>query len=203
MNYRILIGLFLFVVILSESCSDPAYTAECATVDSLQAQLKQAAADLKKIDHKMAEEMAEEVEKNAQYIQVNVNRAGDTIDLKTALLLSDYRALAMPLEGVAKNHRLLVAAIDSTSMNLTNLMADLKNNALAEGLTPAGTVAREREQVNQLCGYVASMQGQIQSVRASMDTLYPRVKAFMQELSTKTGNQSEEDSEQKDNFKTN
>lgn len=187
MNRNLILSAAFVLALFSACSSGDANKAAATTADSLQAALIFTDSALAKIDVEMAEHMAEEIKNNAQFIQRAINKAGDTLDFKTGLLLSNYRALYEDCEVVVKNHKLLGAAIDSSSVNLENLIHDLRNNNMNTGLTPDSAIAHERRQVSQLNIFVKEMQSKLTTARSSYDTLAPKVELFLLDVSQRSG----------------
>jgi len=140
---------------------------------------------LKNVDHEMAERLGTEVKNNSQFIQFNINKIGDTIDFKTALFLSNYKALLEGFEGIAENGDRLEIAIDSTKKTLDNLEHDIVNNTLAKGLTAAGCIKQEEEHVDEMYEYAGTMRSTLDKAKAGYDTLTPKVNEYMKVLNQK------------------
>ncbi|MGL5888451.1 MAG: hypothetical protein ACRC3B_01120 [Bacteroidia bacterium] len=175
------------VVLFAASCGVPEVNTKVAgEVEKLQVNLIATDSALKKIDAEKSEELAEIIKNNSQFIQGSMNKIGDTIDFKTGLLLTDYRSLYKDFEVVKKNCEGLSRAIDSTQMNLSNLISDLKSNTLAPGLTPDSALAYETRQAAQLDAYVRDIQTRYNNAQAAYDTLAPRVEVYIEGVKART-----------------
>jgi hypothetical protein len=174
-------------LLAAASCGVPdANTKAAAEVEKLQVRLVATDSALSKIDAEKAEELAETIKNNSQFIQSGINIMRDTIDFQTGLLLTDYRSLYKDFEVVKKNCEGLSRAIDSTQMNLNNLVSDLKSNTLAKGLTPDSALAYETRQAAQLDAYVNEIQTRFTNARAAYDSLAPRVQLYIEGVKART-----------------
>lgn len=181
--------LFSTVALLwMTACGVPEANSRAADeVEKLQADLVKTDSALRKIDVDKAEGIARIIKNNSQYIQSNMNNMKDTLDFKTGLVLTDYRALYKDLDAVKKNTRGLSTAIDSMQINLGNLISDLRSNTLSDGLTADSALAYEKRQALQLAAFVKEVDTRLKSALAQYDTLSPRVDSYINEMKLKTG----------------
>lgn len=175
----------LAITALFFACKGESHDKEITEIGKLRNVLMQSDSVLGKIDREDAERLGTEVRNNSQFIQFNINKLGDTLDFKTALLLTDYRSLLKSFETAEETHKKLKSAVDSTRMNLENLEHDLKNNSLAQGLTPEGCVEQETEQVNAIYERSKEIRSMLEGAKGSYDTLNPKISAYMKELNLK------------------
>lgn len=172
------------------SCRGEQHEKEIAQINSMRNKLEMTDLLLKNVDLEMAERLGTEVKNNSQFIQFNINKIGDTIDFKTAVFLSNYKALLEGFEGVAENGERLEIAIDSTEKTLNNLEHDIVNNSLAKGLTAEGCLKQEEEHVNEMYEYAGTMRPILEKAKASYDTLTPKVNDYMKLLNQKLAEKS-------------
>lgn len=178
-------------MLFAVACSTPEVNKKVAgEVEKLQISLVATDSALKKIDAEKAEELAKIIKSNSQLIQGSINQIGDTIDFKTGLMLTDYRSLYKNFDVVKENCTGLSRAIDSTQMNLNNLVSDLRSNTLAKGLTPDSALAYETRQALLLDSYVKEIQERFTNSLAAYDTLAPRVQLYIESIKARTGNAS-------------
>lgn len=170
-------------------CGTPAANEKAADeAEKLQAVLGSADSILQKIDVEKAENSARQIKNNSQFIQSNIPKMGDTLDFNTALFLTDYRSLYKDFEVVEKNHRLLRQAIDSSRINLGNLVSDLRSNSLTAGLSPDSAVAYEKRQAAQLREFAIDIQKRLAQATTQYDSLVPRVNEYLELIKQRTGN---------------
>ena len=176
-------------MLLAAACSVPEVNNKVAgEVEKLQIRLIATDSALKKIDAEKAEELAKTIKSNSQFIQASMNQVRDTIDFNTGLMLTDYRSLYKDFEVVKKNCEGLSRAIDSTQMNLNNLVSDLRSNTLAKGLTPDSALAYETRQAAQLDTYVKDIQMRYTNSLTAYDSLAPRVQVYIEGVKARTNN---------------
>lgn len=167
------------------SCNGTVHKEEIEEIGNLRSVLQQSDSVLGKIDREEAERLGTEVRNNSQFIQFNINKVGDTLDFKTGLLLTDYRSLLKSFETAEETHKKLKSAVDSTRMNLDNLEYDLKNNTLAQGLTPEACVEQETEQVNAIFDRSKEIYTLLNNAKGSYDTLAPKIADYIKLLNVK------------------
>lgn len=167
------------------ACNGETHDTEIAEIGKLKIVLQQSDSVLGKMDREEAERLGTEVRNNSQFIQFNINKIGDTLDFKTALLLTDYRSLLKSFETAEETHKKLKSAVDSTRVNLENLEYDLKNNSLAQGLTPQSCVEQETEQVNAIYDRSKEINTLLENAKGSYDTLAPKIVEYMKALNLK------------------
>jgi hypothetical protein len=176
-------------MLLAAACGVPEVNNKVAgEVEKLQIRLIATDSALKKIDTEKAEELAKTIKSNSQFIQASMNQVGDTIDFNTGLMLTDYRSLYKDFDVVKKNCAGLSRAIDSTQMNLNNLVSDLRSNTLAKGLTPDSALAYETRQAAQLDTYVKDMQMRFTNSLTAYDSLAPRVQVYIEGVKARANN---------------
>lgn len=169
-------------------CGTPAANEKAAVeAEKLQAALSSADSILQKIDVEKAENSARQIKNNSQFIQSSIPKMGDTLDFNTALFLTDYRSLYKDFEVVEKNHRLLREAIDSSRINLGNLISDLRSNQLTAGLTPDSAVAYEQRQAAQMREFALDIQKRHADATMKYDSLVPRVNEYLELIKQRTG----------------
>lgn len=165
------------------ACNGAQHKEALEEIDGLRLKLKQTDSLLANVDREEAERLGTEVRNNSQFIQFNVNKIGDTLDFKTALFLTNYRSLLRGFETVDETHKRIGMAVDSITNNLGNLQHDIQNNSLAKGLTPEGCIEQEEEQVNEVYERAGELRSILESAKAGYDTLAPKVRDYMAELS--------------------
>ncbi|MCU0432471.1 MAG: hypothetical protein MUC87_03325 [Bacteroidia bacterium] len=176
-------------LLLLAGCGTPAANEKAAVeAEKLAAVLGSADSILNKVDAEKAEDIARQIKNNSQFIQSSIPKMGDTLDFNTALFLTDYRSLYKNFEVVEKNHGLLRRAIDSTRINLGNLVNDLRSNSLNAGITPDSAVAYEARQASQLYAFAGDIQKRYIQASSQYDTLVPRVNQYLELIKTRTGN---------------
>lgn len=175
----------LCVTVFLFSCGGSGHDKEIGEIGKLRGLLQQSDSVLGKIDREEAERLGTEVRNNSQFIQFNINKVGDTLDFKTGLLLTDYRSLLKSFETAEETHKKLKSAVDSTRQNLENLEYDLKNNTLAQGLTPEGCVEQETEQVNAIFERSKEINSLLNNAKGSYDTLAPKIADYIKLLNVK------------------
>lgn len=163
-------------------CAGEKYEKELKEIETLRAKLSQSDSLLGKIDVESAERLGTEIRNNSQFVQFNINKIGDSIDFKTGTMMSHYGSLLRSFETVEKTHERLQSAIDSTRQNLDNLEYDLKHNSLAQGLTPAGSVELESEQVTAIYERSEQIRSMLDNAKKGYDTLAPKITGYMQFL---------------------
>ncbi|HEU4716543.1 MAG TPA: hypothetical protein VFU15_01865 [Bacteroidia bacterium] len=163
-------------------CKGPAYDKELGEVSALRTKLDAADSMLKGIDVEMTEKLAEETESNFSYIQVAIAKIGDTLDWKSALLLTNFQQVKEGFESVSSNVDRLKAAIDSTRSNLENLDHDLKNNSLSRTLTPQDCIEQETEHVNAISEAIDELKEKIEGRKKAYDTLSPKIQTYILQL---------------------
>ncbi|HTL80712.1 MAG TPA: hypothetical protein VL651_03345 [Bacteroidia bacterium] len=154
-------------------------------IKDLRAKLTEVDSMLKGVDAEYAESKAAEVKNNAQFIQFNIQKIGDTLDFQTALFLDTYHTLLRSFETVAESHDKISETVDSTRNGLDDLEHDIRENSLAEGLTPEGCLEREQEQVNYLYDNAKQLRSMLDKAKAGDDTLTPKVNQYMTDLKVK------------------
>jgi hypothetical protein len=167
------------------SCNGAKHKEQLEEIDGLRKKLVRVDSVLATVDREEAERLGTEVRNNSQFIQFNVNKIGDTLDFKTALFLTNYRSLLRGFETVDETHKQIGSAVDSISNNLNNLQHDIENNSLAQGLTPEGCIEQEEEQINEVYEKAGELRSILQGAKAGYDTLAPKVRDYMAELSIK------------------
>ncbi len=180
MKKHLIIGFVLAAFLFA--CKGEQHEKEIGEINGLRAKLGKTDSLLKNVDQDMAERLGTEVKNNSQFIQFNINKIGDTLDFKTALFLSNYKMLLEGFESVSENGELLEVAVDSTEKTLNDLEHDISNNSLAKGLTAEGSIKEEQEHVDEMYEYASRMRSTLANVKASYDTLTPRVNEYMKTL---------------------
>jgi len=179
------LGLGVIIALLGVSCKGPAHEAELKTIDSLKHVLAQTDSVLALVNIEEVKIRHDEMHNNMQFIQINIDKMGDTLDFKTGLYLSEYKQLRKQLRliqsGVVQN----AALADSVMKNLNDFEHDLKNNTLDKSVNLEGAMAAEKMQVNALYQGSLNLPKLFIGSRASYDTLSPKVNAFVDQLSTK------------------
>ncbi|MBI3510609.1 MAG: hypothetical protein HY064_08090 [Bacteroidetes bacterium] len=158
---------------------------EITEINSLRVKLSQTDSLLLKVDKDEAEKKEAELKNNAQFIQYNINLLGDTLDFKTALFLNYYRSLLRNYQTVADSYSKILLQADSSRRSLDNLEHDLKNNTLADGLTPEKCIESETERVNYLYQHAGDLRSMLEQAKSGYDTLSPKVAGFMAGLNMK------------------
>jgi hypothetical protein len=183
----------LFIVIVAvamlAACKNEKNEKALAGIKDLRVKLAGTDSILASVDRSEIDKLESEVKNNSQFIQFNVGKVGDTLDFKTALLLTDYRALRKQFAGYSEDHKRLTAAVDSASKSLDNLEHDLMNNTLAEGLTPEGSLKQEEEQVNQMYDFALDLRSGFTAAKLEHDTLAPKISDYMRLLNEKLATQ--------------
>ena len=164
------------------SCKNEPYKEEVEEIGRLRVKLVQTDSILKTVDAEDAERLGTEVRNNSQFIQFNLRKVGDTLDYPSALLLTNYQALLRGFETVDETHKKITMAIDSVEHSLDNLEHDLRNNSLAQGLSPEECVEEESEQVKELNDRSKELQPLFVNTKASYDTLAPKIRDYMGKL---------------------
>lgn len=175
----------IYMIVIAASlaaCKRINYDKELAEINSLRAKLNQTDSILKIADREEAERFATELKNNTQFIQFNINKIGDTLDFKSALLLNNYRSLLPAFEAFVADHKKLSTAIDSTGKTLDNLVHDLQNNSLAKNLSAQTSVLQEKEQVNEMYEYAGIMRSNLKRAKSGYDTLTPKIAEYMKSL---------------------
>ena len=170
-----------FAALAFSGCKNP-YEKELAQLEAVRKTLSAADSVLAITNAAEAERLAKEVRNNLQLVQFNINKIGDTIDFKTALLLTEFRSLAKSLESVEKSHKRIGMAVDSAANNLGNLEHDLMNKSLAKEFTAEAAVAAERRQAEDLYGRAKNLPLQLSTIKAGYDTLAPAINNYLAEL---------------------
>jgi hypothetical protein len=183
----------LFIVIVAAAmlvaCKNEKNEKALAGIKDLRVKLAGTDCILTSVVRSEIDKLESEVKNNSQFIQFNVGKVGDTLDFKTALLLTDYRALRKQFAGYSEDHKRLTAAVDSASKSLDNLEHDLMNNTLAEGLTPEGSLKQEEEQVNQMYDFALDLRSGFTAAKLEHDTLAPKISDYMRLLNEKLATQ--------------
>jgi hypothetical protein len=178
-------SLAVVVALLGSSCKGPAHEAELKTIDSLKNVLAQTDSVLALVNVEEVKTRHDEMHNNMQFIQINIDKMGDTLDFKTGLYLSEYKQLRKQLQliksGVVQNS----ALVDSVMKNLNDFEHDLKNNTLDKSVNLEGAIAAEKMQVNALYQGSLNLPKLFIESRTAYDTLSPKVNAFVDQLSTK------------------
>lgn len=180
--------LFVVIVIAAVAfvaCKNEKNEKALAGIKDLRVKLAGTDSVLASVNRDEIDRLEAEVKNNSQFIQFNVGKVGDTLDFKTALLLTDYRALRKQFAGYSEDHKRLTAAVDSASKSLDNLEHDLMNNTLAEGLTPEGSLKQEEEQVKQMYDFAVDLRSGYTAAKLEHDTLAPKISDYMKLLNEK------------------
>lgn len=178
----------IFIAVMLASCKVVNHDKELAEINALRTKLNQTDSILKIADREEAERFATELKNNTQFIQFNINKIGDTLDFKSALLLNNYHSLLPAFEAFVADHKQLSAAIDSTKKTLDNLVHDLQNNALSKTLSAETCVLQEKEQVNQMYEFAVTMRSSLTRAKAGYDTLTPKISDYMKSLNQQLAN---------------
>lgn len=173
------------IVAVLSSCNGEKHEKEMAAINELRVKLHKTDSMLKNVDREDAERMAAELKNNAQFIQFDINKIGDTIDRKSALLLNNYHSLLPAYESVAENHKKISSAIDSTITSLNNLEHDIQNNSLAKNLTAESCIEQEEELVNEMYEYAGTMRSTIDKAKLGYDSLAGKISDYMKILNQK------------------
>ena len=183
MKKHLIIGIA--IVAFFSACKSEKHDKDLTEINNLRIKLVKTDSMLKNVDREEAERIATELKNNTQFIQFNINKIGDTLDFKTALLLNNYRSLLPAFETVADNHKRISTAIDSTNTTLNNLEHDIQNNSLAKNLTPESCVEQESEQVNEMYEYAGTMSSSLDRAKVGYDSLAPKISDYMKVLNQK------------------
>jgi hypothetical protein len=158
------------------------YTAELKTIEMCRADLVRLDSTISLVKPDQVENLTLQINNTSSFTQTAINKIGKTIDFKTAEMLTEFRALRKPFEGVSENYELIRASIDSTAKNLESLEHDLKKNTLAEGLTAAECVKRERANIDALAEQTQIVINNYVNSKLAFDTLQPKVMNYAQQL---------------------
>ena len=178
---KYVLGAFALVALLA-ACKNEEHEKEIGEINALRVKLVKTDSLLKNVDGDLAERISTEMKNNTQFIQFNIDKIGDTIDFKTAMLLNNYRSMLPSFNAIAENHEHIEKAIDSANVSLANLEHDIRNNTLAKPLTPESAIEQEEEQVNEMYEYAGSMRSTLDKVKAGYDTLAPKIDEYMKTL---------------------
>jgi hypothetical protein len=186
-NERMKSDLMILAILLTSltACVREKHEKELAEINALRLQLSGTDSLLLKTDLEFAERMAAEIKNNTQFIQFNLHTLGDTMDLKTYTLVSNYGSLLPAFEKVAENHKHLATSIDSTNKSLDNLAHDLEKNSLAKNLSPDWAVQHEKEQVSSMYEFAGEMRSSLNRAKNGYDTLSPKIAAYIKFLNQK------------------
>ncbi len=184
------IVLFILPVItcmsLFVACGPSAdYSNELKAIEGCRVDLTRLDSTLSLVKPDDVEKLTLQINNVSGFTQTAINKIGDTLDFKTAEMLTDFRALRKPLEAVSENYKLIRTAIDSTGKNLEHLENDLRKNTLSEGLVAADCVKRERENLDALAEQTQIVINNYVNSKLAFDSLQPKVMTYAQQLNTK------------------
>jgi RNase adaptor protein for sRNA GlmZ degradation len=180
-------SLFLFLSLAFVVSCGPShdYTNEFKAIESCRADLVRLDSTLSLIKPAEVDNLVLNVNNTSGFVQSAVNKIGETIDFKTAEMLTEFRSLRKPLDAVSKNSNLIRTSIDSTAKNLERLENDLRKNTLSEGLSAADCVKRERENLDALAEQTQIVINNYVNSKLAFDSLQPKVMTYAQQLNAK------------------
>ncbi len=166
----------LVIMVLVVSCkTETRYPKEIARLDSLYKAIESAEAEYLKGDTTGITAMGENISKNIGFVQENYK---DTMDFKTALLVSNYHGILKPINQFGEKKKEIEEESVYAKKQIKGLSHDLANNLLANDSAEA-YMESEEEAVIELIKSLDIMKTGLKHIREKYQTLNPGIDSLV------------------------
>lgn len=179
MRHLVVLSVVMFVLLFG--CNTKHYEKEVAQVDSLLHVMQNANEQLMTLDGKKIADYHDKSEQLLQYIDQNYK---DTMELETAVLISDYSYIKKVLGKYDKQKEEYGKLMAFNTKQLNALKEDLKHGVLKEDSIPI-FMETETKAVDGLNKTVLATVEKVENQLIKYDSLHPRVQQIVEELKVK------------------